>query len=59
MPWVQQIETLGKIDYLLIEHTHRAHWEEDVINALEAKGYQSKFVGDGNTLMASPTVSDT
>lgn len=53
MPWIREIDTLGDIDYLLIEHTHREHWNVDVLNALEAKGYQSIFVGDGNTLIAS------
>jgi FkbM family methyltransferase len=59
MPWVRKIDTLGDIDYLLLEHTHRAHWGEDVIDALEAKGYKSVFIGDGNTLMASPAAVAT
>jgi FkbM family methyltransferase len=57
MPWINQIETLGDIDYLLIEHTHREHWQDDVLDALEAKGYLSVFVADGNTLMAGPKMT--
>ena len=57
MPWIDQIKTLGDIDYLLIEHTHREHWQDDILDALEAKGYLSVFVGDGNTLMAGPKMA--
>jgi FkbM family methyltransferase len=59
MPWVNQIDILGDIDFLLIEHTHREHWDEDVLEALERKGYKSVFVGDGNTLMASPNAQNS
>ena len=54
MSWINQIETLGDIDYLLIEHTHRAHWGDDILHALETRGYRSMFIADGNTLMAGP-----
>lgn len=59
MPWISAIGELGHIDYMLIEHTHRLHWGDDVLAILDQHGYQSVFVGEGNTLLASPDAAVT
>lgn len=49
-PWFDATEGKNLPDAILIETSHADQWQENLVDRIQAEGYQVTFKGEGNTL---------